>query len=228
MKKSEILTFADKKELIILFDLDGTLIDSTDAITSTFLHAFDKHNFDFKGSVDDIIKEIGYPLDIMFENLGVHRSIVWDFVDSYKNRYKDISVEQTTLLENAYEAVNLASSFARLGVVTTKTRIYSTPILDNFDITKHFEIIIGREDVENPKPHQEPILKALDGLNYDENRHLAFMIGDTKLDLLSASSANINSIGLLCGYSNHEELKKYTNIIKKDSLEAVKYLQSLI
>ena len=218
----------NKKEMIILFDLDGTLIDSTDAITSTFLHSFDKHNFDFKGSVKDIIKEIGYPLDIMFENLGVPRSVVWDFVDSYKNRYKDISVAQTTLLENAYEAVNLASSFAKLGVVTTKTRIYSTPILDNFDISKHFGIIIGREDVENPKPHQEPILKALNSLNYNENIHNAFMIGDTKLDLLSASNANINSIGLLCGYSNHEELTKYTNIVKKDSLEAVKYLQSLL
>ena len=38
----------NKKDKIILFDLDGTLIDSTDAITDTFLHAFSKHNFDFK------------------------------------------------------------------------------------------------------------------------------------------------------------------------------------
>lgn len=217
-----------KKDMIILFDLDGTLIDSTDAITSTFLHAFDKHKFDFKGNIEDIIREIGYPLDIMFENLGVPRTVVWDFVDSYKNRYKDISVAQTTLLENAYEAVNLASSFARLGVVTTKTRIYSTPILDNFDISKHFEVIIGREDVENPKPHQEPILKALNSLNYNEDKHNAFMVGDTKLDLISASNANINSIGLLCGYSNHEELTKYTSVVKKDSLEAVRYLQNLL
>ena len=37
----------NKKDKIILFDLDGTLIDSTDAITDTFLHAFSKHNFDF-------------------------------------------------------------------------------------------------------------------------------------------------------------------------------------
>lgn len=213
--------------MIILFDLDGTLIDSTDAITSTFLHAFSKHSFDFKGSIEDIKKQIGYPLDIMFENLGVSKSVVWDFVDSYKMRYKDISVAQTTLLENAFEAVNLASKFAKLGVVTTKTRIYSTPILDNFDIGKHFEVIIGREDVENPKPHEEPILKALHSLNYDKNKNEAFMIGDTKLDLISAKNASINSIGLLCGYSNEEELSQYTNIIKKDSLEAVKYLASL-
>ena len=44
--------------MIILFDLDGTLIDSTDAITSTFLHAFDKHKFNFNGTINDIIKEI--------------------------------------------------------------------------------------------------------------------------------------------------------------------------
>ncbi|RBQ27875.1 hydrolase [Arcobacter sp. CECT 9188] len=213
--------------MIILFDLDGTLIDSTDAITDTFIYSFSQHNFNFKGTIEDIKKQIGYPLDIMFEKLGVSKNKVWDFVDSYKARYKDISVAQTTLLENAFEAVNLASSFARLGVVTTKTRIYSTPILDNFGITKHFEVIIGREDVENPKPHEEPILKALQSLNYDSSKQQAFMIGDTKLDLISAQNAYINSIGVLCGYSNEDELLKYTNIVKKDSLEAVKYLATI-
>ncbi len=215
------------KDMIILFDLDGTLIDSTDAITDTFLHSFKKHNFDFKGSVEDIKKQIGYPLDIMYENLGVNRSLVWDFVDSYKMRYRDISVAQTTLLENAFEAVKMASSFATLGVVTTKTRIYSTPILDNFNINDDFKVIIGREDVQNPKPHEEPILKALKALNYDEKRQKAFMIGDTKLDMLSAQNANINSIGVLCGYSTKEELELYTNIVKENSLEAVKYLKYL-
>ena len=217
----------NKKDKIILFDLDGTLIDSTDAITDTFLHAFSKHNFDFKGTIEDIKVQIGYPLDIMFENLGVNKDVVWDFVDSYKLRYKDISVAQTLLLENAFEAVTLASKFAKLGVVTTKTRIYSTPILENFDILKHFEVIIGREDVENPKPHKEPILKALDAFKYDDKKHQAFMVGDTKLDLISASSANVNSIGLLCGYGELEELEKYTKFIEKDAISAVNFLKNL-
>lgn len=217
-----------KKEMIILFDLDGTLIDSTNAITDTFLHAFTEQNFEFYGSIEDIIKQIGYPLDIMFANLGVPKDIVWDFVDSYKNRYKEISVAQTTLLENAFEAVTLASSFARLGVVTTKTRLYSIPILDNFDITKYFEVIVGRENVQNPKPHPEPILKSLKQMKYNKEVHSAWMIGDTKLDLIAALDSNINSIGVLCGYSNEKELLNYTNVIKKDSLEAIKYLQTLI
>lgn len=212
---------------IILFDLDGTLIDSTDAITSTFIHSFKKHKFDFMGTIEDIKKQIGYPLDIMFENLGVNKSVVWDFVDSYKARYKDISVEQTSLLEDAFEAVKLASKIARISVVTTKTRMYTIPILDNFGITQYFEVITGRENVQNPKPHPEPILKTLEQMNYDKTKDIVFMIGDTKLDLICANEAKVNGIGVLCGYSNEEELLKYTNIVKKDSLEAVKYIESL-
>ncbi|MCG3669688.1 HAD family hydrolase [Aliarcobacter butzleri] len=212
---------------IILFDLDGTLIDSTDAIVSTFRFAFKEQGFDFRGSDKNIKDLIGYPLDIMFERLGVSKQKVWDYVDSYKNRYRVISVEQTTLLKNAFEAVQLASKIARVSVVTTKTRMYTIPILDNFNITQYFEIITGRENVENPKPHPEPILKTLAQMNYDKNKDEVYMIGDTKLDLICANEAKVNAIGVLCGYSDEEELLKYTNIVKKDALEAIKYISTL-
>lgn len=216
------------KNKIILFDLDGTLIDSTDAIVSTFKHSFDEMDFNFEGTEQNIKNLIGYPLDIMYKNLGVDESKVWDFVDSYKNRYRIISKEQTTLLENAYEAVELASKIARVSVVTTKTRMYTIPLLDHFNITQFFEIITGRENVQNPKPHPEPILVTLEQMNYNKNRDDVWMIGDTKLDLIAAREANINSIGVLCGYGEKEELLKYTNYIEKDSLNAIKFLSSNI
>ena len=212
---------------IILFDLDGTLIDSTDAILSTFNHSFKELNFDFRGSDEDIKSLIGYPLDIMYAKLGVDESKVWDFVDAYKNRYRIISREQTTLLENAYEAVELASKIARVSVVTTKTRAYTMPLLEHFNIAQFFEIVTGRENVQNPKPHPEPILTTLEQMNYDKNRDSVWMIGDTKLDLMAARDANINSIGLLCGYGQEEELRKYTNLIETTALDAIKYLKSL-
>ncbi len=215
------------KNKIILFDLDGTLIDSTDAIVSTFYHSFKELNFDFKGNDEDIKSLIGYPLDIMYKELGVDESKVWDFVDSYKNRYRIISKEKTTLLENAYEAVKLASQFARVSVVTTKTRAYTMPLLEHFNIAQFFEIVTGRENVQNPKPHPEPILTTLEQMNYDKKLHDVWMIGDTKLDLIAANDANINSIGLLCGYGEEEELRKYTNFIETTALDAIKYLKSL-
>ena len=146
-------------------------------------------------------------------------------VDTYKNRYREISKEQTTLLENAFEAVKLASQIARVSVVTTKTRMYTMPLLDHFNITQFFEIVTGRENVQNPKPHPEPILVTLEQMNYDEKRDSVWMIGDTKLDLIAAREANINSIGVLCGYGTLDELKEYTNIIKNNSLEAINFLK---
>ena len=209
--------------MIILFDLDGTLIESTEAITSTFHHAFDTH--DEKNPTDKEIQElIGYPLDIMFARLGVEESRVWDFVDTYKKKYRTISKIKTELLPQAKEAVELAGSFAELGIVTTKTGLYSEELMEHFGLMHYFKVLIGREHVENPKPHAEPILNALKEFSC-ENREI-WMIGDTKLDLISAKNAGVNSIGVLSGYDDMETLKKYTDTIFSDALEAIKHLQS--
>jgi phosphoglycolate phosphatase len=95
--------------------------------------------------------------------------------------------------------------------------------MEHFGLMHHFEVLIGREDVQNPKPHAEPILKALEKLK-TENREI-WMVGDTKLDLIAAKNANINSIALLSGYDDEETLKKFTDVIFNDALEAAIYLQ---
>jgi phosphoglycolate phosphatase len=208
--------------LIILFDLDGTLIDSTDAILESFHHSFDFHKLSRKED-EEIKALIGYPLDIMYENLGVQKSVIAEIITTYKERYRVISTQKTTLLQNAKEAVELASQFATLGIVTTKTGRYSQVLMEHFEIMHHFDVLIGREHVQNPKPHAEPIIKALEKLD-TKNREV-WMIGDTKLDLLAAKSANVNSIGVLSGYDSNETLKKFTNVIFNDALEAALYLQ---
>jgi len=212
------------KENIILFDLDGTLIDSTDAIVSTFYHTFEEMNYVFEGQDEDIKALIGHPLEIMFQDLGVEQEVVWDFVHSYKNRYKLISKEQTELLKDAKQALQLAKSFARLAVVTTKTGSASVTLLEHLDIMHYFEFVTGREHVEHPKPHPEPILKTLDLMSIEKTSNI-WMVGDTHLDLIAAGSAGINSVGVLCGYGQKSDLEELTKFITPNSFEAVKLIQ---
>ena len=185
--------------MTILFDLDGTLIDSTEAILESFHNSFKVH--DYEAPTDDAITAlIGHPLDVMYRDLGVEEVRVWDFVATYKEHYRRISREKTLMLENAVEAVELASRHARVGIVTTKTGKYSRELLEHFGIMHHFELLIGREDVENPKPHAEPIEKAV--AFFTCKKEECWMIGDTRLDLESARNANVNAIGVLSGYDN--------------------------
>jgi len=209
--------------MIILFDLDGTLIDSTDAIVSTFHHSYKAHGLICVK--DEAIKAlIGYPLDVMYRELGIDEDKVWDFVDTYKEEYRKISTIKTKLLPNAVESIKKAASFAELGIVTTKTGKYSKVLMEHFDLMKYFKILIGYEDVKNPKPHEEPILKALD--SFDTTDKDIWMIGDTKLDLISAKNAGINAIGLLCGYGDEKSLKEFTNIVLNNSLDAINFLEN--
>jgi len=209
--------------MIILFDLDGTLIDSTDAILSTFHHTCDLNGFS-RVTDEQIISLIGYPLDIMFKSVGVEDKYIWDFVATYKDKYRKISTKKTYLLADAKKSILDASRFATLGIVTTKTGKYSEVLMQHFNLMQYFDVLIGREHVENPKPHAEPILKALEKLD-TKNKEI-WMIGDTKLDLISAQNANINSIGVLSGYGTKESLQEYTNIIFTDISQAVDYLKS--
>ncbi len=209
--------------LIILFDLDGTLIDSTEAILESFHHSFAVYDFSVPDD-EDIKALIGHPLDVMYRELGVQDELVWDFVNTYKEHYRKISTQKTILLENAKEAVERAAEFASLGIVTTKTGKYSQVLMEYFGLMKKFDVLIGREDVQNPKPNAEPILKALE--KFDTKNREIWMIGDTQMDLLSAKNAGVNSIGVLSGYDKEETLKKFTNVIFHDSLEAVNYLKS--
>lgn len=212
--------------MIILFDLDGTLIDSTEAIVESFGVAYESFNLP-KPQVNDIVKHIGNPLSYMFKHTGTPDDINEAIVARYKEHYRTVANQKTFLLPNAKEAVEIASEFAKLGVVTTKTGRYSKEILEHLGLLKHFGTIVGFENVQNPKPHPEPILMALANLNVSPSKDY-YMIGDTRLDIEAANSASISHIAVHSGYEPKESLEKYTNMIEKDAKDAVLKIKGLI
>ncbi len=209
----------------ILFDLDGTLIDSTKAILSSFHDTFKSLNF--KNVEDEkILSLIGHPLDFMFLHMGVEEKRVEEFVSTYKSFYRQRSKAMTKWLPNAFEAIKEAHKFAKLGVVTTKTGRYSKELLEHMKALKYFEVVIGREDVIHPKPHPEPIIKALNFMNSLKDK--SWMIGDTCLDIVSANRAGIKSIAVKSGYANLKELRNCSTHIKECAFEAVKFIEKNI
>jgi len=210
--------------MIILFDLDGTLIDSTEAILESFHNSFDIHNYPHADD-EEIKALIGHPLDVMYRELGIEEAKILPFVDTYKKHYRAISTQKTVLLKNAREAVQEASKFASLGIVTTKTGKYSQVLMEHFGLMDKFDVLIGREHVVNPKPHAEPILEALKF--FDKTNREIWMIGDTKMDLISAQNAGVKAIGVLSGYDTKEVLETFSDVVLCDSLDAVTYLKSI-
>lgn len=157
----------------------------------------------------------------MFASLGVDKLNIDNYIQAYKAHYRKISRQKTTLLPSAKEAIKLAYKHAHLGIVTTKTGIYSRELLEHMGLMRYFDTLIGRENVQNPKPNPEPILLAIKELPKVDKY---WMVGDTCMDINSAKSAQIDSVALLCGYGTKEQLKACAKNISHNAFEAVEFI----
>ena len=209
-----------REKHIVLFDLDGTLLDSIDGIYHSFIHACGAA---FSPTRDEVRSLIGLPLVEMFIAVGFEPKEAQDRAIAYKNHYRKIYLQETKLLPNVIESLIMASGFAHLGVVTTKTAQYSKQILQHFDILKFFSVVIGSEDVQHPKPSAEPILKALCSLPIAPKEQV-FMIGDTIYDLEAAQNAQINGVWVRSGYG--VGLESSANASFDNVYDAVKALRA--
>ncbi|MDP3464413.1 MAG: HAD hydrolase-like protein [Sulfuricurvum sp.] len=207
---------------VILFDLDGTLIDSTEAILESFYHSLNTHGEITEVTDTMITSQIGHPLQTMFAGVGIADANIEAHVATYKLHYREISRQKTFMLPNAIEAIQEASQFARLGIVTTKTGHYSRELMEHFGVMEYFEVLIGFENVTNPKPHPEPILTALKQMDLGTDN--VWMIGDTRLDLEASVRAGVEAVGVLSGYDNYEQLSTFDFIIQENALEAVRHI----
>lgn len=185
-----------------LFDLDGTLIDSTEAIVDCFYHTFDVLGVE-RPARERIVSTISLTLENQFAQMIEHDPD--ECARIYREKYFRVGPEMTRLHEGAIEILeHCRDSGLRLGFVTSKLRAASELLLDRLDVLHHFEVRIGPEDVTHPKPHPEPLLKALEHLRLEPED--VVYLGDTPLDVRAAHGAGVPCIALTTGYASPEAL----------------------
>jgi pyrophosphatase PpaX len=189
----------------ILFDLDGTLIDTNELIISSFLHTLNKF-YPNKYQREDVLPFMGPPLYETFATIDKER--VQELIDTYREyniANHDLLVKE---FDGVFETVQwLKEQGYKMGIVTTKM---SNVVMMGLKLTKldqFFDVIVAIDHVTNPKPHPEPIEKALQQLNAKPEE--ALMVGDNHHDILAGKNAGTKTAGVAWSAKGREHITKY-------------------
>ncbi|MFZ5968204.1 MAG: pyrophosphatase PpaX [Bacillota bacterium] len=176
----------------ILFDLDGTLLDTNELIIQSFQHTYKKH---LKKEVprEYIIKTFGETLSTTLARECSH--CLSEAVESYR-AFQQVNFENyITIHTGVKEGLeNLSRKGYRLAVVTSRLNASAIRGLQHFDIEKYFEVIIGADDTEEHKPSPVPALMALEKLEGSPEK--AIMVGDSPFDIQCAQNAEMLSVAV--------------------------------
>ncbi|MDQ0244700.1 pyrophosphatase PpaX [Bacillus fengqiuensis] len=189
----------------ILFDLDGTLIDTNELIISSFLHTLNTF-YPGRYQREDVLPFMGPTLHETFS--GIDQERVQELIDTYREyniSNHDLLVKE---FEGVFETVQwLKQEGYKLGIVTTKM---SNVVMMGLKLTKldqFFDVIVAIDHVTNPKPHPEPIEKALQQL--DAKPEEALMVGDNHHDIVGGKNAGTKTAGVAWSAKGREHLAKY-------------------
>lgn len=187
----------------VLFDLDGTLVNSLPLILESFRAALKQMNL--SRSDEEIIKTIGLPLrDICTRFAGNRGEELFDRYIEYQNTIHDSYLKEyqgtTDML------INLKKNGYRLGIVTSKRRVMAKRGIKLTGFDKIVEVLVALEDAPRAKPEAEPVLKALEALNATPGQ--AVYVGDSPFDIRCGKKAGVQTVGVTWGISPQADLEK--------------------
>lgn len=189
----------------ILFDLDGTLIDTNELIIASFTYTVEKYG-DRPYSREEIIEFIGPPLVDSLSKVNP------DKVDEMIKAYREHNYANHEKYVKAYPDVvetvrSLKDKGLKLAIVTTKIHHTAELGLKIAGMEGIFDVIIGLDDVENAKPHPEPVLSAIDQLK--ANPMSTLMVGDNYHDIEAGQNAGVQTAGVAWAIKGRETLEQY-------------------
>lgn len=189
----------------LLFDLDGTLIDTNELIIQSFLHTLEQYYpGDYKR--EDVLPFMGPTLTETFASMNEEK------VEEMTDVYRTFNLANHDALVTEFEGVKetvatLKEKGFKLGIVTTKRLAVVKKGLALTKLDSYFDVIVAIDHVTKPKPDPEPVLKALEQL--DSKPEEAIMVGDNFHDIVGGKNAGTKTAGVVWSLKGKDFLEQY-------------------
>ncbi|QDQ00072.1 pyrophosphatase PpaX [Lysinibacillus fusiformis] len=189
----------------LLFDFDGTLLNTNELIIQTFMHVLEER-FPGQYSPKDCLKFIGPSLKQTFSDItpGEEDEMIANYRTWNMLHHDELVTEYPDVVSTLEQ---LKSMGIKLAIVSTKRNEMIDRGLSILGATHLFEIRIGSNDVKNVKPDPEPVLLALERLGLTKEE--AIMIGDNSHDIEAAHNAGVRAAGVAWSIRGAQYLQQF-------------------
>jgi len=192
---------------VILFDLDGTITDTKEGIINSFKSALSKFNIEEKNT-EKLLKFIGPPLKNSFKSYNLDEKNVKLAIDYYREYYSDRGIYENKIYDEILNLLEYLKSKGKIMILATSKLIdFAEQILENLKIHKYFYDIVG-SNFEGTMVEKSDIISHIIN-KYSLNKDEIIMIGDREFDIIGANNNNIDSVAVLYGFGDIDELKKH-------------------
>jgi len=191
----------------ILFDLDGTIIDSKAGVKSAARFALDKMGVP-ETQITNLERMIGPPLKYSFkEFFSLSEEFADKAVEYFREYYRDKSLFDNDLYDGIVPLLEMLKNDGyTLAIATSKPTVFAKRIIEKHGLIRYFDIVAGANLDDSHSGKSEIISHVCEQLNiYNVNQ--AIMIGDRLYDIKGANAVGMESIGVLYGYGSLEEFQ---------------------
>ena len=190
----------------ILFDLDGTLIDTNKVIIESFKEVFRVHFPKQQPNRDKILTFIGPTLQQTFGHYTDDQNLINTMIKTYRSFYIEYEVGNHSLYPDVIEVITKLNLLGyNLGILTSKFTEAAWPSYTHYGLDKLFDSFTGLDDVLYPKPDKNAVETAL---QHFPNHQKAIMIGDNQGDIMAGKNAGIYGAGVAWSIKGESYLEK--------------------
>jgi pyrophosphatase PpaX len=188
-----------------LFDLDGTLIDSIRLILDSYHHTLTEHNLPARTD-EDWLKGVGTPLSVQFSDWRESPETLEALIATYREYNLRHHDNMVTVYPGVLEAVReIKAAGLQTGLVTSKNRLGALRGLKLVGLEALMDVLVCADEVTNPKPHPEPVEKAVALLGADPASTV--YVGDSVHDMHSGRAAGVKTAAALWGPFGRDHLE---------------------